>query len=174
MAKTRRSNRLELDPDEESDDESMENNVSAKTVSTKTYNALVKRSNKRVAKMKELLLYVKKLEKDLSDCNKELKSAYSDESSSNNNKDLNADLVTATKEIAKQVTWRTSQLVYSDEHAQALLLKVVKHVTLPDNINEADYVCDYADTLKRAIADGRQYCQAQLCKKTMGKYNFIC
>jgi hypothetical protein len=59
---------------------------------------------------------------------KELKS-YSDESSNSNNKDLNADLVTA-KEIAKQVTWPFN---YNDEHAQAPLLGLRD---LPDNINE--------------------------------------
>jgi hypothetical protein len=74
------------------------------------------------------------------------------------------------RKLVKQVT-RTSQLVYSDEHARLSILKVVKHATLPDNINEAGLrMRDYADTLKRAI-DGRQYAVgAALQKRRMGKY----
>jgi hypothetical protein len=131
-----------------------ENNVSAKKQSARRHTMLWKRSNKRVAKMKELLLYVKKLEKDLSDQTR------------NSSRHIQMNLrATTTKiwmqtcslqrKLVKQVT-RTSQLVYSDEHARLSILKVVKHATLPDNINEAGLrMRDYADTLKRAI-DGRQ------------------
>lgn len=122
----------------------------------------------------DLVVHNVALKKKLIDAREKLNDNANAGSSTSKTKkeDLNDELVTMVKEAAKCLVWRSTQLIFSDDHARSLTRKLLAYIQLPDDMGEDEFVEDYSSVLKQAIADARQYCQSQLGKRTKGTSYF--
>ena len=144
-------------------------------VAKKKYNEMARKANKWRATMIELRNYNEHLRKENEDLKEELEEVEAnDDASATTKAELNKELADSTKEMAKTIIWRTHMLIFSDTHAKDLTTKLLNYVVLLDNVGRKEYVEKYYGCLKQGIADGRQYCQSQLAKKTKGTSFFEC